>query len=179
MANTSIASRKVVFRLTYLEFFVDTWYSIGRPNTDSFGRPIARFSRLASTIYGRTGKRGILIIWQCWRETSPKTPPPHLPARPFNISGGKHNWFNHFPKDSNSNFRKTNKNHERSMQKESWKSGRQETTSYTFWGYKYSRSESSQCRERIASASSICGRVQDLATPMDTKLFLQKQDCTR
>ena len=26
-----------------------------------------------------------------------------------------------------------------------------------FWGYTYSRSQSSQCRERIASASSICG----------------------
>ena len=34
--------------------------------SSSFGRPRARSSRLASSIYGRIGRRRILIIRQCW-----------------------------------------------------------------------------------------------------------------
>ena len=50
------------------------------------------------------------------------------------------------------------KNHESPMQKKSWKSRRQDTTSHIFWGCLYSASQSSQRRERIAITPSICGR---------------------
>ena len=47
--------------------------------------------------------------------------------------------------------------HESSMQKEFWKSRRQDTASTEIWGYNESGSHSSQWRQRIAIASSPCG----------------------
>ena len=44
--------------------------------------------------------------------TIPKTPPPHIPARPSNKSGEKHHLFIHFPKDPNCDTCKRTKSQE-------------------------------------------------------------------
>ena len=63
--------------------------------------------------------------------------------------------------------------------KESRKARRQHTTSYTFFGYNYVGSQSSQRRKRIAIASSICGCGTRYGNSVDTELSVQQQDCTR
>ena len=71
------------------------------------------------------------------------------------------------------------RNHQSSMQKESRRSRRQDTTSYKFWEYSYSGSQSCQWRERIAIAPSICGSCTRFGFSMDTELSVQKQDSAR
>ena len=106
-------------------------------------------------------------------ETFPSTPPPHIPASLwdthliYSFFEGPQLWNIQTHKITNS------------MQTESWKSRRQDTASFKIWRYNHSGSQSSEWRERIAIASSICGSGAGFGFSMETELSVQKQDCTR
>ena len=110
-------------------------------------------------------------------ETISETPLPHFPARLSNKSGGKHNSFIHFPEDSNCDMCKLTQItslHAEGILKV-------EQTGYRKLPncgrkYSYSGAPSSQWRERIAMASSICGSGTRLGYPMeDTTLHFVVQ----
>ena len=76
-----------------------------RPSAHSLRRPRTLSSRKDSTNYGRIGGKRIGTPGRVG-ETSPKTRPPQIPARPSFEFGGKVNLFTPFPKTLNLTFAK-------------------------------------------------------------------------
>ena len=146
--------------------------SIVRPSADSIRRTRARSSRLAWTVHGKTGKRRFWIIRQRWGNISHNTSSTYSSELwdtqlIYSFFEGPQSWYIQTHKITNS------------MQKESWKSRRQDTASFKIWRYNHSGSQSSGWRETIAIASSIFGSGAGFGYSMETELSVQKQDCTR
>ena len=135
MTKSVITSRKCYVNYYYRrQFSKRCRCSIDKSSVDSVGKSTAKYSRLTSVIYERTDRRRIWIIWQYWWSNCRNTFSTYC-NEILEQNMKENTIYALIFQRSQLRYMQTHINHKSSMQKESWKSNRQDITCIHFWHY--------------------------------------------